>query len=257
MSEPSESNAFITANDQPISIERALRYLKSTGKLEFVLWEIVLQHVIEQELNAVEELEINSELIDQIILEFRVENDLTNYDGFQAWLANDGLDYSTFRQQIASKFQLEHLKTRITERNLQEYFIEQKIFLDRVVLSRLVVQEKALAEELKSQILEEGARFEHLAQEYSVAEDGIFNGMMGAASRGTMPDDLRAAIDLANPGELIGPLKIEELWYLVRVEKFLPASLDESIEQQLKDELFEQWLEEKVQQMDVQLHVKF
>ena len=253
----SESNAFITANDRPISLEQALRYLKSAGKLEFVLWEIVLQHVIERELEAVEELEINSELIDQTILEFRVENDLTSYDGFQTWLANDGLDYSTFRRQIASKFQLEHLKAQVTERNLQEYFIERKIFLDRVVLSRLVVHDRALAEELKSQILEEDARFEHLAQEYSVADDGIFNGMMGAASRGTMPDDLRAAIDLANPGELIGPLKIEELWYLVRVEKFLPASLDESMKQQLRDELFEQWLEGKVQQMDVQLHVKF
>jgi parvulin-like peptidyl-prolyl isomerase len=72
-----------------------------------------------------------------------------------------------------------------------------------------------------------------------------------------MPDDLRAAIDLASPGELIGPLEIERLWYLVRVEKFLPASLDEPTKQQLMDELFEQWLEEKVQQTDVQLHVKF
>lgn len=253
----SDSSAFITANGQPISLEQALRYLKAAGKLESVLWEIVLQQVIEQELKAIAELEINSEVIDQTILEFRLENDLTNYERFQEWLASDGLDYPTFRQQIAFRFQLEFLKDKVTESNLQEYFIDRKVFLDRVVLSRLAVREQALAEELKSQILEEGARLEQLAQEYSVTEDGIFNGMMGSTSRGTMPDDLRAAIDRANPGELIGPLEIDGLWYLVRVEKFLPASLDESTKQQLKDELFEQWLEEKVQQIDVQLHVKF
>jgi hypothetical protein len=76
----SESNPFITANDRPISIEQALRYLKSAGKLESVLWEIVLQYVIEKELEAVAELEINSELIDQTILEFRMAYQSVGYD---------------------------------------------------------------------------------------------------------------------------------------------------------------------------------
>ncbi|MHC5833687.1 MAG: peptidylprolyl isomerase, partial [Nostoc sp.] len=89
-----------------------------------------------------------------------------------------------------SNLKLEKLKAQITEPNLQEYFIERKIFLDRVVLSRLVVEDQALAEELKSQIVEDGARFELLVQEYSVEDDRIFNGMMGAVSRGRMPDVL-------------------------------------------------------------------
>ena len=41
------------------------------------------------------------------------------------------------------------------------------------MLSRLVVEEQALAEELYSQILEDGARFEQLVQEYSVTEDRV------------------------------------------------------------------------------------
>ena len=81
--------------------------------------------------------------------------------------------------------------------------------------------------------------------------------MMGAIGRGTMPDALRSAVDLAKPGELIGPLKIQDLWYLVRVEKFLSAALDEQLKQELEDELFEQWLEDKVQKMNVKLQVEF
>lgn len=213
-------------------------------------------YVIEQELQALEELDISSELLDQVVLDFRLENELTNYASFQEWLGNQGLDYPTFRRQIASKLKLEKLKVEVTEPNLQEYFIERKIFLDRVVLSRLVVEEQALAEELKSQIIEDGAKFEQLVQEYSITEDRTLNGMMGAISKGTLPTVLRAAIDLANPGELI-PLEIEGLWYLVRVEKFLDASLDEQLKQQLQDELFEQWLEDKIQNINVKLQVKF
>jgi hypothetical protein len=250
-----EPTLFLTADEQPISLEQALKYLDSAGKLEPVLWEIMRSYVIEQELQTLEEFDISSEL-DQVVLDFRLENDLTNYTSFQEWLVNQGLDYPTFRSQIASKLKLEKLKAQVTEPNLQEYFIERKIFLDRVVLSRLVVEEQALAEELKSQIIEDGAKFEQLVQEYSITDDRIFNGMMGAMSKGTLPTELRAAIDLANPGELI-PLEIEGLWYLVRVEKLLPASLDEQLKEELVQELFEQSLEDKIQNINVQLQVKF
>lgn len=232
-----ESSLFLIADDQLISLGQALRYLESAGKLEFVLWEIMRQHVLVQELQVLEEREISTDVIEQIVIDFRLERQLTNSDIFQEWLASEGLDYTTFRKKIAFDIKLERLKAQVTKSNLQEYFIEHKIYLDRVVLSRLVVEEQALAEELKSQILEDGARFDHLVQEYSVTEDRIVNGMMGPISRGTMPDLLRAAIDLANPGELIGPLEIDGLWYLVRVEKLLPASLDEQLKQELEDEL--------------------
>lgn len=125
----------------------------------------------------------------------------TNYaTGGYDWLTSEGIDSASFGGQIAFNLKLEKLKATVTEPNLQEYFIERKLILDRVVLSRLVVEERSLALELKSQIVEDGARFEQLAQEYSVAEDRIFNGMMGAVSRGTMPDALRSAVDLAKPG---------------------------------------------------------
>lgn len=252
-----ESSLFLTANEQPISLGQALKYLESAEKLQLVLWEIIRQHVLEEELQAIEEIESSAEIIEQTIIDFRLKHQLTNSDTFQEWLISQGLNYTTLRRQIAFNLKLNRLKVQVTELNIQEYFIERKIYLDRVVISRLVVEEQALAEELKSQIIEDGARLEQLVQKYSIAEDQLFNGMMGAISRGSMPDGLRAAVDLANPGELIGPLEIEGVWYLVRLEKFLPAALDEQLKQELESELFEQWLEDKIQKIDVKLQVKF
>lgn len=251
-----ESSLFLTADEQSLTLGQALRYLKSSGKLESVLWEVIRQHVIEQELQT-HMVAINPDVIDQVVMDFRLENQLTDYESFQEWLASEQIDSATFRQQIAFNLKLEKLKATVTEPNLQEYFIERKLFLDRVVLSRLVVEDQSLAQELKSQIVEDGARFEQLVQEYSVAEERIFNGMMGAVSRSTMPDALRSVVDLANPGDLLGPLEIQGLWYLVRVEKFLSAVLDEQMGQELQDELFEKWLDDKVQAMNVKLEVKF
>lgn len=252
-----KSSLFLLVDDQPISLEQALRYLESAGKLDLVLWEIIRQHVLEQELQVLEENEISADIIEQMVIDFRLERQLTNSKIFQEWLANEGLDYAKFRKKIAFNFNIEKLKADVTDANIQEYFIEQKIYLDRVVLSRLVVEEQALAEELQSQIVEDGARFERLVQEYSIATDRISNGMMGPISRGAMPHKLRAAVDLANPGELIEPLEIDGLWYLFRVENFLPATLDENLKQELEDEIFEQWLEDKVKSIDAKLQVDF
>ena len=253
----SESSLFLSVDDAPLTLGQALRYLESSGKLESFLWEIIRQHVIEQELQVQQDLVISSDVIDQVVMDFRLENQLTSYESFQQWLASEKIDSATFRQQIASNLKLERLKTTVTEPNLQEYFIERKLFLDQVVLSRLVVEDQSLAQELKSQIVEEGATLEQLVQKYSVAEDRIFNGMMGAVSRGSMPDALRSAIDEAKPGDLLGPLEIQGLWYLVRLEKFLSAALDEQMGQELQDELFEKWLDDRIQAMNVKLELEF
>jgi parvulin-like peptidyl-prolyl isomerase len=143
----------------------------------------------------------------------------------------------------------------VTAAKLSEYFIERKIFLDRVVISRIVVDSRELADELQIQI-EEGGNFEQLAKEYSLADDRIVNGMMGPISRGTMPDVLRAAIDVANPGQVVGPIELDGRYGLFRVEQFLPASLEDTqLKQALQNELFEKWLAEKIQKLTVKLQV--
>ena len=249
------SESFLTVDDQPISLAQALKYLQTSGKIQPFIVEILRQYIIEQELQTREDLDIGPAVTEQAVIDFRLQRQLTDPKQFQEWLANNGTNYDNFHNQITFGFKLEKLKAQITEPKLQEYFIERKLFLDRVVLSRIIVDNKELAEELSSQI-EEGAAFEDLAREYSMADDRIVNGMMGLVSRGTMPDILRAAVDSARLREIVGPLELEGRWGLFRVEQLLPASSeDNQVKQGLQNELFEQWLAEKLQKMVVKLQV--
>lgn len=249
------SQPFLSVDDQPIPLAQALQYLQSAGKLQSVIGDILRQYIIEQELQTRDDLDVSPALTEQAVIDFRLQNQLTDPKVFAQWLASNGKDYSSFHASVTFGFKLEKLKAQVTEPKLQEYFIERKLFLDRVVLSRLVVADRELAEELASQV-EEGASFEQLAREYSIADDKIVNGMMGPISRGTLPDVLRAAVDLASPGELIEPLELEGRWVLFQVGQFLPASLEDGqLKQALQNELFEQWLAQKIQKMSVKLQV--
>jgi parvulin-like peptidyl-prolyl isomerase len=250
-----ESSSFLSINDHPISIEEAVKYLQASGKLSQFIGDIVRQYVIEQEIKTRDDLDINPAFTEQAIIDFRLKNQLTQPQIFQEWLQTNGLDYEAFHSSITLSFKLDKLKTLVTQNNIPEYFIERKIFLDRVVISRIIVDSQELCEELRTQI-EEGGSFEQLAREYSTASDRLMNGMMGAISRGTMPDTLRAAIDIASPGKLVGPIELEGRYGLFRVEQFLPASLEDTqLQQALQNELFEKWLVEKIQKLTVKLQM--
>jgi parvulin-like peptidyl-prolyl isomerase len=250
-----ESSSFLIVNDQPIFINQAVKYLQASGKLTHFIGDILRQYVIEQEIQARDDIQISPALTEQTIIDFRLKNQLNDPQTFQQWLQNNATDYATFSESIAFSFKLEKLKAVITEAKISEYFIERKIFLDRVILSRIVVENREIAEELQTQI-EEGGSFEQLAKEYSLAEDRIVNGMMGPVSRGKIPDQLRAMVDIATPGQVIGPVEIEGRYGLFRVEQFLPASLEDmQIKQALQNELFEKWLVEKIQKLTVKLQM--
>ena len=250
-----ESSPFLTVNNQEIALAEVVKYLQISGRLGNFINDVLRQHIIEQEINTRTDIEISSALIEQTIIDFRLKNQLTDQQKFQEWLINNGTDYTTFHTSITFSFQLEKLKALVTESKLPEYFIERKIYLDRVVLSRILVDSRELAEELQTQI-EEGASFEQLAKEYSLADEKVFNGMMGPISRGTIPDILRAAVDATVPGKLINPIEIEGRFALFRLEQILPASLeDPQLKQSLQNELFEKWLGEKIQNLTVKIQV--
>lgn len=250
-----DANALLIVDEKPLSLRQCLKYLQLSGKLQGFIADILRQYVLEQELETRADLEINTAMIEQAVVDFRLQNQLTDPQSFQDWLARNGSNYELFHKQITGSFKLEKLKAQLAEARLQEHFIERKIMLDRVVLSRIVVESKELAEELLSQI-HEGNSFEQLAREYSKADERVANGMMGPVSRGTMPDGLRAAIDSVEPGGLVGPLQIENYWAIFRVEQVLPATLDDNqLKQTMQTEIFDRWLAEKIQTMTVKLQV--
>ncbi|MBD1910098.1 MULTISPECIES: peptidylprolyl isomerase [unclassified Leptolyngbya] len=247
---------FITVDGQDtISLAQAFRYLQRTGELDSVISSIMKQYLLEREFRQRTDLAIAPTEIEQQVLNFRQQNQLTDSFQYREWLQSQGLNEEQLHEQIAMELRLYKFREWLASTQLQEYFIERKLFLDQVVLSRIVVTEQELADELYLQ-LKDGASFENLAREYSITEDRLFNGMFGTLSRGNLPDDLRAAIDTAMPGTVLTPIPVEDNWYIFRLEHVLPANLDDpNIRQGLQNELLERWLVDQLQHLDVDIQV--
>lgn len=246
------SESLLLFDNQPISMPQVFRYLRDSGKLDGFIGDLARQFVIERSLQQAN-LMVNPTAVEQAIIDFRLQQQLTDAAKFQTWLKENNLSFEAFYTQIANNFRFQKLKETRTGEQLEDYFAERKSYLNRVVLSRLIVDNAELADELKSQ-LDEGATFESLVREYSITDDRIMNGMMGPIPLARIPEVLREKVEPAAPGSLVGPLEIDDRWGIFRVEGFLNTSLDDpQTRQTLQDELFERWVSEQIKQMPIQI----
>ncbi|MEO1208145.1 MAG: peptidylprolyl isomerase [Cyanobacteria bacterium J06638_20] len=246
--------AFIAINGQDaISLGQAFRYLQRIGEVDAFIGNVLRQYLLEQAFEQDPELAIAPTEIEQKMLEFRQNNQLTDSFQYREWLESQGLDEALFQERFLAELRIYKLREHLAELRLQEYFIERKLFCDQVILSRIVVAEQELAEELFLQ-LQDGASFENLAREYSITDDGLFNGMFGKVSRGNLPDALRAKLDIAIPGSVVNPIDMEGNWYIFRLEHNLPATLDNpAVRQALLDELLEEWILDRLRELDIEI----
>jgi len=248
---PMQSTLLLNISDRAISFTESLGYLRKAGKLQPFLMEIVRQYILEQEAQAIPAIDIDT--VEQLIIDFRIQKQLANPEKFQQWLVANSLNFADFRSQFAFRLQVDRLKASIVEPKLQEYFAQRQFFLERVVLSRIVVDSADLAKDLRQQLEQEGADFTQLAKKYSAVDDAVVGGVMGAVSRGQMPELMQSATANAVPGQIIGPMQIDDRFCLLKVEQLLPAKLEGQLQQELENQIFEEWLREKVQAAKVQL----
>ncbi|MEG4104111.1 peptidylprolyl isomerase [Microcoleus sp. Pol17_C1] len=119
----------------------------------------------------------------------------------------------------------------------------------------MVVNDEKFAQELKNRILQ-GSSFEQLGREYAANSEKVINFRTRTISREEMPEQMRNAVDKARVGELIEPFLSHNNWLLWRIEQLLTVTLDGEIKRQLQNELFEEWLTEKMTKSKIQRELR-
>lgn len=246
---------FITIDDSAISLKQAIAYLNATGDLPKFVQRILHRHVIEAELAQRSDLTADAQQVEQALVNFRVQNKLTEPQRFEQWLKSQGLTYEAFRQRAEDSIRVELLKQAEVSDRARAYFNENQSQLDRIVLSRIVVLAKTLADDLRQQIEAGTDSFESLARQNSITNDSAVNGLMGTLQMGQLPPEIRTQLVGLDPGTLVGPLEVEGRYTLLRIEQYFPARYEGELRKQLEERFFGQWLQEKLQNKQIKLNI--
>jgi parvulin-like peptidyl-prolyl isomerase len=132
---------------------------------------------------------------------------------------------------------------------LETYFLKHKSKYDQAIYSLIRTQDLALASELYFRIQEGEQSFAELAKTYSEGQEAATGGIVGPVALGTVHPQLTKLLETLPEGELHPPLPMGGWHVIVRVEKKLPACLDNAMRQRLLKERFETWVQEQLQQL--------
>ena len=138
------------------------------------------------------------------------------------------------------------LRESLTESKVDQHFAVYGLSFDAATISRLIARTEDIAKELRAQLIEDGADFHALTREHSIDEATKHaGGYAGRVRREALPAAVEAAVFGGKPGKVIGPVKTDEGWEIIKIESLHPATLDDSLRETIKSQLFDEWLSER------------
>jgi peptidyl-prolyl cis-trans isomerase C len=200
--------------------------------------------------------------------------DLSNQKAYEQALKQNNITEEELRQDIRENLPVQKVQAKVsddvepTDEEIQKYYEKNKeaqfTTPEKVCVSHILFakDQKEKAEDVKKQ-LEDGSDFAKLAKQYSQdpgsAEKG---GDLGCLGKGETVPPFEEAAFAADKGEIVGPVKTQFGYHLLKVTETKPKqtrSLSE-VEPQIRSQLaseqqseaFSKWLDEQKKKRDVQ-----
>lgn len=203
--------------------------------------EVVIDQTISKVSCSSEEIKLAQE-------QFALKHQLNTEKALQTWLEHYGLTTEQLVDIAVRELLVEKFKYATWESKVEAHFLTQKSKLDKVIYSLLRTPHQEIATELYFRIEAGEQSFAQLAREYSTGPEAQTGGLIGPVELSKPHPTLAKMLSISQPGQLRAPIQLGEWFVILRLEKFIPAVLNDTMRQQLIDNLWENWLQEQVQQ---------
>lgn len=233
--------------DTVVSLREALRTLHHQGQLVPWLREAVRRTFLLDQARAAG-LTVSEDELQSAADRYRQRNGLFSASDTFDWLSRNSLSKTAFEAALEQEVLLEKLKRHVTEPLIAERFASRLDDHDRLGLILLVLPHEELAREILTQVVEEGADLGDLARRHSQHPSRSDGGRVGPLFRSRLPGPLGEALAGVPVGTLVGPIKAAEGFYVVRLEELAPGTLDATTRAVLVEELFDEWLQDRLGQ---------
>jgi putative peptide maturation system protein len=218
-------------------VVRAAKVLQKTEFLEYaeaaaIFRQAALEHGIT----------VTDEELQQAADEYRAERGLEEVADTEAWLAKRHLSLSDLEAVLRDMCLQSKLQGAMFNGKVDAHFAQNQVDYESATISRIVVGDEALANELAMQIRDDDADFYAAARKHSTeAETRRSGGYVGTVRRGDLSGAEQSAVFGAPAGTVVGPIRGRKDWRLIKVEELHPAALDADTRETIQRELFGQW----------------
>ncbi|MEB3179146.1 MAG: peptidylprolyl isomerase [Nostocaceae cyanobacterium] len=175
---------------------------------------------------------------------FRLEHKLLGASETLKWLSGQRITLEDWSSGIRLSLLEKKLKEHLFGASIDNYYINNRPNFKRVALSQILVRDLADALKIAHAIREENASFCGLAILHSKGKQSKENGgFAGIRFLSELIPDIAQAVSNAKEGEVIGPIQTTLGYHIIKIEKWFPSELTESVREAILASLFQGWLE--------------
>jgi putative peptide maturation system protein len=242
----------VRVNGQTLKVDQAmacLDFLWNEGRVIAGLVDTCLMREAAQK----RAIEVSDAELQQTMDAFRHRRGLHTAEATDRWLEQHGMTHETLERHLLGETVAAKLRDQIADGRVEEYFDQHSAVLDAAHIARIKVADEESAWRLGDQFRSGKLDFfEAAQQQFFSAPNPAAARLFAVVRRGQLSEEQSSAIFSSSAGQIVGPLRSGDGYELVRVLQIVPALLDESTREAVKDRLFEQWLEEQRQQATVE-----
>jgi parvulin-like peptidyl-prolyl isomerase len=236
-----EARMVLRLGDDTFTADDLMERLIQYGMLPQLLRELLVDR-------AIAKVSYTDDERDQSVKDMYQHLGLTTQNQLQEWLTRHGMSQTQSEKLAIRALQLEKYKQEVWANQVHGYFLKRKGQLDRVVYSMICTKDFSIAQELFFRIQEQEQSFAELAREYSQGPEAQTGGLVGPVEVQSLNPAIANFLAKTQPQQVSTPMVVGNWVLLLRLEKMLPAQLDEAMEQRLINECFNNWLESQLQQ---------
>ncbi|HEY9725380.1 MAG TPA: peptidylprolyl isomerase [Chroococcales cyanobacterium] len=177
---------------------------------------------------------------------FRREHRMLGASETLSWLSKHRISVEDWTQGIRFALLEKKLKEHLFGASVDSHYLNNRKDYRRIALSQILVRDLTDVLQIVSKLQEDKAAFCALALDYSKSQQSKEKG--GFAGIHYLPKlmpEVAKAISEAKEGEIIEPVQTRLGYHIIKIEKWFPVELNESVREEILETLFQAWLRER------------
>ena len=203
--------------------------------------------------NILSKVQIDNELKEKTITEFKENIKVSDEKELNAWLAKNDMSEAEFQDLALADCRLKKYCKEEFSHNVEAHFLERKNQLDIVVYSLIRMKNFYKAREMYLRILEKEADFGDIATSFSEGIENTTRGLIGPVPLEQAHPTIVNKLRNGKPGEIQPPIEIDGSYVILRLESLDIANLDDFMRGKMTIELFNKRVDSKTDELNANL----
>jgi parvulin-like peptidyl-prolyl isomerase len=243
---------LLRVDNETVTVSEFVRFLRLSSNWS-VVQDSTKHKILESAFSKNEIIATDAETV-KAIETFRLEKRLFTVDSANAWLKEQGLTAEDLYTICQDRVRLSKLKEKLfDEDSIRKQFAFQRVQFEKVELYQIITKKEEKAKEIAA-LLKDKSSFFELAKFHSEDETTAkLCGYIGLQKRSELVAEIESKVFAAQEGDVVGPIKAYGMFRFYFVEKFYPPTFDDATQNEIRNQLFNDWLAHEIDKARVEI----